>query len=188
MRTSSLYRHPLLQRADHLRHCSGPLTSFITSSPLIHFSVLLTPIFSSLRWFHFPSLLLAQFNFPLYRINASILSSSAINEALSLLRNIENFGREISVIFWTLYTLFYRKLKKQNKNWKLALRSQGLAGGPLCLAELSEPLAARPRYIRCRRQAVTPPDPGSRLASWGLGSGFCPGALAWSTPRTWALP
>lgn len=49
MRTSSLYRHPLLQRADHLRHCSGPLTSFITSSPLIHFSVLLTPISSSLR-------------------------------------------------------------------------------------------------------------------------------------------
>lgn len=69
MRTSSLYRHSLLQRADHLRHHSGPLTSFITSSPLIHFSVLLTPISSSLRWFHFPSLLLAQFNFPLYRIN-----------------------------------------------------------------------------------------------------------------------
>lgn len=64
---------------------------------------------------------------------------------------------------------------------------QGLAVH-LHLAELSGASAACRHYIRCRRRVATRPDPGSLLSSWGLGSGFCPGALAWSTPRTWALP
>lgn len=73
--------------------------------------------------------------------------------------------------------------RKQNDE-----HSRGLAGRPLCHAELLSASAACRRYIRCQRQVATRPDPGIRLSSWGLGSGSCPGALAWSTPHTWALP
>lgn len=75
------------------------------------------------------------------------------------------------------------KRRKQNDE-----HSRVLAGRPLCHAELLSASAACRRYIRCRRQVATRPDPGIRLSSWGLGSGSCPGALAWSTPHTWALP
>lgn len=80
------------------------------------------------------------------------------------------------------YCITFYRIKMRNSH------SQGLAGRPPCPAEPLGASAARRRYIRCRRQAATRPDPGSRLSTWDLGSGSCPGALAWSTPRTWALP
>lgn len=145
--TSSLHHQSLLQRADRLKHRSGPLTSLIISSSLIHFSVPLSPISSSFRWFHFPSLLLAQFNFPLYHINVSVLSSSAINKAVSLLGIMENFGLKILVVFWELYTLCLKRqtdLKwQEKKKQKKRLYAHRVSQEVLCVPQSRPRLGLR---------------------------------------------